>query len=471
MEVVKDKVKRYFVAKAGNRLGQIQAKQYVESLQVPYDCFANQSLRTLSFASVGASEVGEVLSIQSQMAESLPFDDMRIKWYTLWHDIASQTEKDADKSAEAGHFVSAASAHLRAAEYHRQSSFFLREDITDNRLIQAVKASTSCFLKHVKEAQLNIQQVDVPCSGGSPLFGYYCCCQPNDNSNKNNESKSKKRATIIMPGGYDGSTEEVYYSCGQAAIKRGYNVLIIDGPGQGNTAVLRNRLFGTHSSDYKNVMIAAVEWLKENKGEDTDFTKLTLVARSFGGFLGVKMAAATLPNDNNNNVNLAAVALDPMQVDFKSAVGPKMMLPPGGLELLKEKRYEELDVLYKPCLEQMPLIRFQLMSRAAFHGLSHSPAEYLGTMYHDFSAFDDLGEIPVQTAVWTSANSNEKVSVAAGRDGAVKEKLGGGGGRLTVHEFEQNRDGSLGHCEGGGTARFTEVMFDWLDEQVKPLMM
>jgi alpha-beta hydrolase superfamily lysophospholipase len=41
------------------------------------------------------------------------------------------------------------------------------------------------------------------------------------------------RATVILTGGYDGTSEELYFANGAAALARGYNVLAFDGPGQG----------------------------------------------------------------------------------------------------------------------------------------------------------------------------------------------------------------------------------------------
>src|SRR5260370_21853496 len=47
------------------------------------------------------------------------------------------------------------------------------------------------------------------------------------------------RPTIIYNSGYDSTREESYYVIAAAALRRGYNVLAFDGPGQG--AALRQQ--------------------------------------------------------------------------------------------------------------------------------------------------------------------------------------------------------------------------------------
>lgn len=41
------------------------------------------------------------------------------------------------------------------------------------------------------------------------------------------------RKTLIVNGGYDSTAEEAFLFSGAAALERGYNALVFDGPGQG----------------------------------------------------------------------------------------------------------------------------------------------------------------------------------------------------------------------------------------------
>jgi alpha-beta hydrolase superfamily lysophospholipase len=51
----------------------------------------------------------------------------------------------------------------------------------------------------------------------------------------------RPRPTVVLVGGYDGTSEELYFLNGRAALARGYNVLAFDGPGQG-AALLQQQL-------------------------------------------------------------------------------------------------------------------------------------------------------------------------------------------------------------------------------------
>ena len=66
------------------------------------------------------------------------------------------------------------------------------------------------------------EPVSVPC-GDADLPGYFIA--PGDGQ--------ASRKTLIMIGGGDTYVEDLYLIIGPAAVKRGYNLLIVDLPGQG----------------------------------------------------------------------------------------------------------------------------------------------------------------------------------------------------------------------------------------------
>ena len=47
------------------------------------------------------------------------------------------------------------------------------------------------------------------------------------------------RPTIIYTSGYDSTSQECYFVLAVAALRRGYNVLAFDGPGQGGALHLQ----------------------------------------------------------------------------------------------------------------------------------------------------------------------------------------------------------------------------------------
>ena len=55
------------------------------------------------------------------------------------------------------------------------------------------------------------------------------------------DGDERPRPTVVLVGGYDGTSEELYFLNGRAALARGYHVLAFDGPGQG-AALLQQQL-------------------------------------------------------------------------------------------------------------------------------------------------------------------------------------------------------------------------------------
>src|SRR6185437_11454490 len=109
-------------------------------------------------------------------------------------------------------------------------------------------------------------------------------------------------ATIFHIGGYDGTAEELY-AAACPALARGYAFAAVDGPGQG--ALLYDQRVPMRP-DWENVVPRMFDALVTNP--EVDPTRVTLVGRSFGGFLAPRGAAG--------EHRLAALIVDPGQFDM-----------------------------------------------------------------------------------------------------------------------------------------------------------
>src|SRR5436190_22026589 len=69
----------------------------------------------------------------------------------------------------------------------------------------------------------------------------------------NRDASNTPRKTLLSTGGYDGTCEELFFSVAGGALKRGYNVLIFDGPGQGGALVMQKLPM---RADWENVVYA-----------------------------------------------------------------------------------------------------------------------------------------------------------------------------------------------------------------------
>ncbi len=111
-----------------------------------------------------------------------------------------------------------------------------------------------------------------------------------------------KRPTLIMNNGSDGQNVDMLPQGGAAALARGWNVVLFEGPGQGRALFVDKVPF---TPDWGRVVSPVVDVvLKRN---DVDPKRLALIGVSFGGTLVMRAVA--------EEHRLAAVVPDPGSVD------------------------------------------------------------------------------------------------------------------------------------------------------------
>ena len=122
--------------------------------------------------------------------------------------------------------MSAREAYLRASNYYRTSYLPLYGKPVDPRLVEAFERETDSFQKAARLFSAPIEVLEIPFEGGS-LPAYFVKV---DNSRK-------PRPMILQTNGYDSTIQEMYFAHATAAIRRGYNFLCFDGPGQGRNLI------------------------------------------------------------------------------------------------------------------------------------------------------------------------------------------------------------------------------------------
>lgn len=88
--------------------------------------------------------------------------------------------------------------------------------------VTTAQKSSACFEKVCNLLKPACDRIRIPFEG-TTLPGYFFKANGTNN----------KRPTIIATTGHDGTAEELYFYIGAAGIRRGYNVLTFEGPGQG----------------------------------------------------------------------------------------------------------------------------------------------------------------------------------------------------------------------------------------------
>jgi len=268
--------------------------------QVAFSSFANEASDVLNYetllglstvASAGAdlSEFWVTLtSIQQQMANaSSSIDNVKTIWNRAWGSLASAVLQEANGFLEAGDLLSAAGSFHRATTYYQLAVRFAR-NVTAPETLALYNTSVRSF-----QAAITLYpnrpflppcvQADVPYrdeKGNYSLHGYFCSAVP--------VSSTVPRPTIIALGGLDSTAEANFHHIAVPATQYGYNVLILEGPGQG-LVVRTSRL--PLRADSEKVVSQAVDWLLSVKGRVVDSARLVLWGSSFGGYLAARAFA------------------------------------------------------------------------------------------------------------------------------------------------------------------------------------
>ncbi len=119
------------------------------------------------------------------------------------------------------------------------------------------------------------RKVEIPCEGKAlPAYLFLV------------DTSGRKRPLLIAHTGLDCGIEEMYFGIGHAAVRRGYNCLIFEGPGQGG-AIRELDLPFRH--DWEKVVTPVVDFAVGLK--EVDPGRIALFGMSMGGYLAPRAAA------------------------------------------------------------------------------------------------------------------------------------------------------------------------------------
>jgi dienelactone hydrolase len=164
----------------------------------------------------------------------------------------------------------------------------------------------------------------------------------------------------VLVDGYDGTLEEMYFS-GVTALRRGYAILLMGGPGQGGVLV-EKELYFRH--DGEAVVSAQIDWLEQRPEVDTD--RIALLGRSWGGYLAPRVATA--------EHRIAALIADAPQ--YAPGPGAAKMMPPGFRAEMEFGDAKSLNATLEDLMSREPTLEF-IVNRGMFtHGFA-TPLEYL----------------------------------------------------------------------------------------------
>lgn len=388
--------------------------------------FSFELLRAASYAGYQGAEIGECLATAANIKEA-DFNS----WFEEWEKTAKRVEKIGENCLSKGHVVSGREALLRASNYYRTAEFFLKA--TDSRRDENYKKSVETFQKAMSEMDYYYEIVKIPYEN-SYMAGYFYRALDYD--------KNKQPCpTLIFIGGFDSTAEELYFCGAAAAIKRGYNCLVFDGPGQGET--LRIQKIPTRF-DYEVPVRAAIDYLESRR--DVDMDKISLMGMSMGGYYAPRAAAF------DKRIR-ACIAYDVFYDLWNSTINqnPK-------LKKLEGRSPMMIETMMRFAEKRSSNLRWAIQNSLWVFGIEHRNEIPETLKKYTLKGIADKIDCPLLILVGEADHfvSPEQVDEFANELKCSK----------TIRVFTRE-EGAEEHCQEGNHALFHQVMFDWLDDTLK----
>ncbi|MGW7043548.1 alpha/beta hydrolase family protein [Streptomyces avermitilis] len=232
--------------------------------------FNFSGLLALGSSGYGAGEVGEVLTAVNAINKA----GLSAQTYTETFKKLGDQLMAAPQGSKPGTETTRFRA-LRAAQYYGQALFFVLGSDDPGGEEQLYKAGRGAWDKFGELCDPAPVTANVP-YGKTPLPVWFF--RP--------DASGERRPTVILTNGSDGQNVDMWTYGVSAALERGWNALVYDGPGQGQLLFVDQVVFTPH---WETVVTPLVDWLAARA--DVDMGKIALTGLSMAGDLAPRAAA------------------------------------------------------------------------------------------------------------------------------------------------------------------------------------
>ena len=387
--------------------------------------YSFQTLRALGYAVSGGADLGEVLNTAYAIEDG---DDE--SWHREWLKTAQRREKAGEDFLARGRKISARQEFFKASNYYRTAEFFLHTDPNDQRILSTWRKSVDTFRKAAALADHPIVTVEIPFDGIT-LPGYLCLV---DNSRA-------RRPLLIVQTGFDGTAEELYFETAWFAVRRGFNVLLFEGPGQGCVIRVQKRPF---RHDWEMVVKAVVDYaLTLNQ---VDPKRVALMGISFGGYLAPRAAAF--------EKRIMACIANGGVYDFHAAANLK---PEDEKNLDTEEGAALMDKEIYERMKSDPSLRW-VMANGMFTFHAKSPSDWL-KMTRPYTMKDVAAKITCHTLIVDSEEDKDMPGQAKKLFVALR--------CAKDYMLFTREEGAEEHCQMGAIPLSNARILDWLEDIMK----
>ncbi len=378
----------------------------------------------IGLSAEGAAEIGEVLAAVAGVRNG----DHRA-WFEAWRDLGARTAATAREAALSGHSTSAAYAHLRASNYLGTAVNALSALPDSAALAETFHAQQESWESFIALSGTDAERIGIPFEGGELPGRLF------------RAAGARPRPLLIAVNGSDGSSAALWAVCTAPALRRGYDVLMFDGPGQQSQLYEAGVGF---RPDWERVLTPVYDFAAQQGGVDPE--RIAVYGISQGGY----WVARALAFEHR----FAAAILDPGVVDV--AASWEHHLPHSLLKLLEAGKDAEFDREMALGMKLSPDAAHTWRFRARPYGTT-GYAETIRAVRR--YAVADLAQRITTPMLITSPEGEQ---FWPGQSERLAELAPG---VSTVVPFTA-AEGADGHCQPLARGLTAQRMFDWLDGRI-----
>lgn len=372
----------------------------------------------------GLADVSECL----ETASRVKLGD-KWSWTNEWRSTANRLAQLAKESEATGHSVSAGEADLRASNYYI-AAMHRHPDPDDPNIIEMTTSSLECFRKGIQHLDLPATEVSIPYEN-TTLPGYFY----------RSPAADKNAPTLIIYQGRDAwAIQDKMFA--DAGNKRGYHVLLFDGPGQGPVLRLQGLPF---RHDWEQVISPVIDYTLNMDGVDPG--RIAVMGLSMGGVLAPR-AAAFEHRPKVYIANPGVISWAEIMNEFIAEIAG-----PDALSLV-DSDPEAFNLRISRLMLKIPMLDWAMRDSFWKHGVATPAALMLDVRKYDNSA--------------TLKNIQSKMLLIDGEaddwsQSAAMHKLLPTS--ADIIRFTADDTGLL-HCQTAASAILNHRLYNWLDDNL-----
>jgi hypothetical protein len=380
----------------------------------------------IGYAAQGVMDIGEVFATIARVQ-----DGNADSWYAAWRETAGKLHARAKASLAANHRATSHRQFLAASEAYAQAIACADGQTDPATFAPCFALQSECWEAFVDTSDGRIVRVAVPYEG-STLPGFLF--RP--------DTSDAPRPTVVMCNGSEGSKSGLWAWGAAAALERGYNAFIFDGPGQ-QTMLFDRGVFFRH--DWEAVLTPIVDCLIARK--DVKGSALFAYGCSQAGYWLTRALAF--------EHRFVAAMVDPGVVDVAAAW--LTQIPAPLVAALKDGNAALFNAAIAKAAEHQPKLAEALAARGRPFGKQ--------TPYDTFTAASayNLRDVIAQVKTPLLIADPDEERFWPGQSKQMSEQLTG---KHSLLHFSRE-DSANWHCEPMGRAAAECAMLDFFQDQLE----